>query len=357
MKILVAMSGGVDSSVVAHLLKEQGHDLVGVMMKLWVDPLAPPVRRAIPTKCCSIEHIERARSVCKTLGIPFYVHNLENEFKERVVDPFIQDYAEGKTPNPCIICNRTIKFGALLDLTSSLGCEVLATGHYARIEKNQDGVIRLLEAADAMKDQSYYLYALTQKQLARVMFPLGEMQKSEVYALAKRYRIRVPETYRESQDLCFFPEREPRAFLRRYIPGMRPGPIKHLDGRVLGEHEGVPLYTIGQRKGLRIGGLKIPLHVVSKVAETNTIIVAEGTEGMRTDIAMHDVTWISGFAPEDASHLAVRIRSTGPKLNGSLIKKGGHWGIVLDKGSRGISPGQAAVLYNGAEILGGGTIS
>ena len=360
MKILVAMSGGVDSSVVAHLLKEQGHDLIGVMMKLWTDPLAPTVRRALPTKCCSVEHIQRARSVCQTLDIPFYVLNLEEEFKEHVVDPFLKDYEEGKTPNPCINCNRTIKFGTLLEKMKELDCEKLATGHYARVaeEKTSDGKTRhlLLTALDHVKDQSYYLYSLTQDQLQHVLFPLGSMQKSDVFKCAKHYRIDIPDYYRESQDLCFFPEKEPTKFLQRYID-TTPGAIKTVDGKTVGTHKGLPFYTIGQRKGLNIGGLKIPLHVVSKEQKSNTIFVAPDGEDLKSELSFKNCHWIS-IPPETGKDIPfeARISSLGTRYRGALHRKGETASFVFSSPVRGIAEGQSIVLYRGEEVVGGGVI-
>ena len=360
MRILVAMSGGVDSSVVAHMLKAEGHDLVGVMMKLWIDPLAPIVRRAIPTKCCSVEHIQRARSVCEKLKIPFYVKNLEDEFKRKVVDPFLRDYAEGKTPNPCITCNRVIKFGALLDVAKELGCEKIATGHYARIAKSETGGRKrwkLLEAVDTQKDQSYFLYGLSQEQLGRCLFPLGDLQKEEVFKRAKKFGVPLNDSYRESQDLCFFPEKNPKAFLKRYLTELKPGPIETTDGREVGRHEGLPLYTVGQRRGLGIGGLKIPLHVVEKRQTSNTIVVAESGSEKKRSIEFTDPNWIPD-QPEILSSLRLqgRTRSLGRKVWGRVKKNGNTWEFGLEKASGPIAAGQAIVLYDEDRVIGGGTI-
>jgi tRNA-uridine 2-sulfurtransferase len=230
MKILLAMSGGIDSSVVAHLLKAEGHEIIGVRFTLWTDPLAPALARVLPSKCCTTQNIARASAVAKKLAIPLRVIDLEQEFKEQVVDPYLDAHRKGLTPNPCIGCNRTIKFGRLIELARELGCDRLATGHYARTatETTTDGSKRtlLLQAIDRKKDQSYYLYGLTQEQLSMSLFPLGAMTKAEVYGLATHFGVPLPSAYRESQDLCFFPEKTPEFFLKRHLSdALKPGEL------------------------------------------------------------------------------------------------------------------------------------
>ena len=357
------MSGGVDSSVVAHLLKKQGHDVIGVRFTLWSDPLAPPLAHVLPSKCCNAQTVSRANRVAKDLGIDLHILDLEKEFKRDVVDPFIDGYRKGKTPNPCITCNRTVKFGRLLTLMEELGCEKLATGHYAQVvtEYASDGseTHTLLEAVDLCKDQSYYLYGLTQKQLSKVIFPLGSLYKHDVIGHAKDFGVPYSEeSYRESQDLCFFPEKEPAAFLKRYISDAAPGAISLEDGTVVGRHAGLPFYTIGQRKGLRIGGLKIPLHVTRKEINTNTIYVAPSGADLKSKLTAKELRWIS-WIPELNKNFSfeARIHSLGKKHKGTLIHNGDTLEFGFNEGLRGIAEGQSIVVYRDKEVVGGGVIS
>lgn len=364
MRILVALSGGIDSSVMAHMLAAEGHELIGVRFTLWTDPLAPAIAEILPSKCCNAQTASRAKWVVDHLGIPYHLIDLQEEFKRDVVDPFLEGYRSGLTPNPCIRCNRTIKFGKLLELATELECDALATGHYARTAEEQltDGTKRmlLLEAKDKAKDQSYYLYGLAQEQLQRVLFPLGNMHKEEVFALAKHFGIPYEdESYRESQDLCFFPEKTPEAFFRRYLQdALTPGPIVRRDGTVVGSHDGLPLYTVGQRRGLRIGGLKIPLEVVAKRAQDNSLIVADqGTERTAV-IALTDVRFVSWMPPEGSpTPFSCRMRSLGSRTDGVLTYEGSVGKVEFDTLQPLPAPGQSLVFYRGEEVVGGGMMT
>ncbi|MEQ1849036.1 MAG: tRNA 2-thiouridine(34) synthase MnmA [Candidatus Peribacteraceae bacterium] len=362
MKILLAMSGGIDSSVVAHMLQEQGHEVIGVRFTLWTDPLAPALAQILPSKCCTTQNIARAHSVAKELSIPLHVIDLEREFKESVVDPYLEAHRQGLTPNPCIGCNRTIKFGKLLELMRTLGCDKLATGHYARVasEKLSDGSERylLLEAIDSEKDQSYYLYGLTQDQLKHVFFPLGGMKKSEVYTLALHFGVPLPSSYRESQDLCFFPEKTPTEFLKRHLSGdLKPGNIVRRDGTVVGKHKGLPLYTYGQRRGLGIGGLTIPLEVIRKDVDRSELVVDDKGRSLTDSVTLTDVRFISEESQVVENLVcSYRPRSLSPKKTGRLVRQGEQYLFQFDSAVSPQSPGQSIVFYRGEEVLGGGVI-
>jgi len=351
------MSGGVDSSVIAYLLKEQRHDLIGVRFTIWQDPLAPSLAKILPSKCCNAQTIARANKVAKDLDIPFHHIDLSKEFKRDVVDPFLDEYEDGKTPNPCVICNRTIKFGRMIEIADEFGCEKIASGHYARISGSDSDRYKLLEAIDKTKDQSYYLCQLTQGQLSRALFPLGSMHKKDVIDLARKYGVPLPSHYKESQDICFYPEKSPRGFLDRHLKP-KSGDIFDVSGKKRGTHRGLPHYTEGQREGLGIGGLKIPLHVVSKDADKNTITVGTKEEAAKKELNADHLNWISDEPEHGKNHVfEARIRSQGPKYKGTLVHDGNALKFTFNESLIGISPGQFIVLYKKKEIAGSGIIT
>jgi tRNA-specific 2-thiouridylase len=359
MRVLLAMSGGIDSSVCAHLLKRQGHEVIGVRLHLWIDPKAPIVAQLLPSKCCTTQNINRASATAKALGFPLHTVDVASEFKKRIVDQFLRDYAKGLTPNPCVLCNRTIKHATLIKLMKKFKCDKVATGHYARIECKKDrsgkSVCKLLEARDKTKDQSYYLYSLSQEQLASTIFPLGDLLKSDVYKLAKKFRIPLSDAYRESQDLCFFPEQGPSAFLKRYLKKAKAGDIVKRDGSVVGKHHGIPFYTIGQRRGLGIGGLQIPLQVVAKDTRRNRLVVGEKGRETCNQLTLTDLHFISGKPPKDGRFMC-RTRSLSAKKKGSFTLKNATAMFTFDQPESLQSPGQSLVLYRGNKIVGGGLI-
>ncbi len=349
--VVVAMSGGVDSSVAAARLVEAGYRVVGVMMRLWSEV---STGQGSENRCCTLEATEDARRIAAQLGIPFYLLNVEQVFRQQVVDYFIAGYSEGVTPNPCLACNRAIRFDHLLNYALALGADYLATGHYARVAATPDGFV-LLRGADAHKDQSYILSVLGQKELAHLTFPVGDLTKPEVRALAQRYGLTVA-AKPESQDLCFLADGDYRRFLRDWAPGaLRPGPIVDDSGRVLGEHQGLPLYTIGQRKGLGVSS-PTPLFVLDLQADTNTLVVGPAERLGRDRLTAQEVNWI-GPAPSEPLACTVKIRyraADRPAAVRPLADR--RVEVRFLEPLRDISPGQAAVFYDGERCLGGGII-
>jgi len=347
-RIAVAMSGGVDSSTAAALLAERGEDIFGLMLRLW----SP---EGMQNRCCSPDDMAVARQVANQSDIPFYAIDAQEQFKHVVVDPFIDGYRNGVTPNPCLACNRHIRFGFLLDTALALGATHLATGHYARIMQT-NAKFELLRAKDLSKDQSYVLSVLTQEQLSYTCFPLGDLTKQEVRIHAHRFDLPVAERP-ESQDLCFVGQSNYRAFLRKHGGQLPPsGPIVSNTGEILGEHQGLAFYTIGQRKGLGISS-PAPLYVLRKDVSTNTLVVGARWELGRRSFHVRDVNWISGEHPPKAFRAEVRVRYKAPDCWASIRQLDSDiTHVTLDEPIPDITPGQAAVFYREQKCLGGGTI-
>ncbi len=376
-KVVVAMSGGVDSSVAAALLKEQGHEVVGITMNLACSS------KASDKGCCSISAANDAKKVAETLGIPHYTLNFKDEFKHFVIDNFIEEYKNGRTPNPCIRCNQFIKFDLLLRKATELGADFVATGHYASIrpspqascyplvsvnaplpegegvgelpiinDKPGEGCWKLLKGKDQKKDQSYVLYRLTQKQLERTIFPLGEMTKDRVRVKAKELNLPVAEKA-ESQEICFVEDDDYGRFLREFVPeAVKPGPILDREGNIVGMHGGIAFYTIGQRKG--IGHHRgNPKYVVEIDRENNSIVIGDDQETLRKELVAEDVSFVSGKVPAEPLEVTAKIRYNSPEAEVVLYPEAK---VVFKKPQRAITPGQSVVFYKGDEVVGGGII-
>ena len=362
-RVVVAMSGGVDSSVTAALLHDQGYEVIGITLQLYDHGVAVQAKGA----CCAGIDIHDARTVSARLGIPHYVLDYESRFHNQVMQDFADSYLRGETPIPCVRCNQTVKFTDLLATARDLGADCLATGHYVQRLETDRGV-SLARGADPAKDQSYFLFATTPEQLAFLRFPLGGMSKDETRDLARRYGLAVSEKP-DSQDICFVPNGRYGDVVRRLRPGaVDAGDIRHLDGTVLGRHNGVIDYTIGQRRGLGIGGRKDadesegPLYVVGIDADSNTVLVGPQAALACREVHLHDVNWING-QPEDGTRVLARLRNTAPAASASIYcdrPQDAPLIIILDEPQFGIAAGQAAALYHGDDadiLLGGGWIS
>ena len=350
-RVLVGMSGGVDSSVTAHLLKQQGYDVVGVTMKVWPQDC---ISRA-EDKCCGPSAIADARGVAHKLGVPHYVVDEADQFERLVINYFSSEYRAGRTPNPCVMCNELLKFGNLWSKAAALGADYIATGHYAIIEHHDHGVV-LRKGRDARKDQSYFLFSLSQKQLSRAMTPLGTMTKPEIREIARQLGLRVADKV-DSQEICFVPGNNYKEFLRSHLGEgeFHRGGIYNVDGSFLGEHDGIELFTIGQRKGLP-GGSPKPLYVMDIDPETSRVIVGGEEELVREDFEVDRVNWLvrNESIPDEVT---VKIRYAHQGARASLERHDGERAIVrLHVPQRAVTPGQAAVFYDGDKVVGGGWI-
>lgn len=344
------MSGGVDSSVAAALLQERGHSVLGITMRLWREAPHPGVDDGSDDGC-----VAEAAAVCRHLGIPHHTIDLRDAFERRVVDHLVAEYARGRTPNPCLECNRLFKFGALLDHARTLGATHLATGHYARVE-HRAGAWRLLSAVDPGKDQSYVLYALRQEELAALMLPLGDLSKERVRALARSMGLPVAERA-ESQDICFLRDGNYRRFIAERAPAaVQRGPILHLDGRLLGEHRGLPFYTVGQREGLGIAAPH-PLYVLRIDVARNALIVGPAEALGRDALLAEAMSYVSGRPLPEGMAVEAKIRYRARRVGARVWPlPAARARVTLERPLRDITPGQAVVLYDGQEVLGGGII-
>lgn len=352
-RVVVAMSGGVDSSVAAALLVEQGYDVVGMMMRLWSEET---VVGGAHNRCCTPDQMADARRIAAQLGIPFYVLDTKEVFRNTIVEFFVDQHRQGVTPNPCMECNRQIRFRYLLQNALAMDAQYLATGHYARVSQDNDGRFTLSKSADSHKDQSYVLSVLGQEQLSHALFPVGVYTKPEVRQIAARFGLPTA-SKQDSQDLCFIGDNNYRRFLTDHAPDvMVHGSIVRKNGEVIGEHNGLVNYTIGQRKGLGLSTPE-PLYVIGINPQQNVLVVGTADELGRGSLTAKHVTWVSGITPTEPFRAEVKIRYKSTPVP-ALVEPlpDSRMSITFDASLRDITPGQGAVVYNGDQVLGGGVI-
>lgn len=353
-KVVVGMSGGVDSSVAAYLLKEQGYDVIGVTMQIWQDESQEQIEDN--GGCCGITAVDDARRVAMQLDIPYYVMNFKNEFKKNVIDYFTDEYIHGRTPNPCIACNRHVKWESLLKRSLEIGADCIATGHYARIAQLENGRYAIRNSVTAKKDQTYALYNLTQEQLSHTLMPVGDYNKDEIRAIAEKIGIQVAHKP-DSMEICFVPDNDYAGFITRetgYVS--RPGNFVDLHGNILGTHKGIIHYTVGQRKGLGLA-MGHPVFVVAIRPETNEVVIGENDDVFSTKLYANNINLMSVDKIEEPIRARAKIRYSHEGVDCTIrMADDGLLECVFDEKQRAVTPGQALVIYDGDYVLGGGTI-